>query len=52
MPWQYTAGAHGQYNRTMISVAYGDGDGLELSAYQFLEGLLPLRIPQVGAQRL
>ena len=31
--------------RTLLSVMYGDGDGLELSTYTFLEGLLPVRIP-------
>ncbi len=31
--------------RHMLSVQYGDGDGLEVSAYQFLEAQLPVRIP-------
>ena len=45
-PWTYE-GEHGKYNRTLLSVQYGDGDGLELSTYQFLEGLLPMRIPKL-----
>ena len=32
--------------RHVLSSQYGDGDGLELSAYMFLEGLLPVRIPK------
>lgn len=44
-PWTFE-GEHGEYNRTLLSVMYGDGDGLELSTYQFLEGLLPVRIPK------
>ena len=32
--------------RRMLSVQLGDGDGLELVAYQQLEGLLPVKIPR------
>ena len=30
----------------MLSSQYGDGDGLELSTYQYLADLLPVRIPR------
>ena len=34
------------YGRTLLSVQFGDGDGLELSAYQYLEGVLPVAMPR------
>lgn len=44
-PWAYR-GAHGKRWRTLLSAVYGDGDGLELSTYTLLEGLLPMRSTQ------
>lgn len=44
-PWAYS-GDHGERWRTMLSVVFGDGDGLELSTYTLLEGLLPMRSTQ------
>jgi len=43
MPWNFEQNP--QY-RTLISSVYGDGDGLELSVYVYLEGILPIPIPQ------
>ena len=42
-PWDVTRFAK---HRAMLSIHYGDGDGLELMAYEHLEGLLPVRIPR------
>ena len=35
------------YQRSLISVTYGDGDGLELMAYQWLAADLPVQTPQL-----
>lgn len=45
MPW-LLGGEHDQW-RALLSSAYGDGDGRELSTYVLLEDLLPVRIPKL-----
>ena len=36
-----------RYNRTRVSVQFGDGDGIEISSYQYLEGCLPVKMPKL-----
>ena len=54
LPWRLGPPAHetpalaaqAERYRHVLSSQYGDGDGRELSTYQYLEGLLPVRIPR------